>query len=88
MSQVKAITSPNPRPGLPVRLGSPTERPSLARSGPRASFISQLIAAREPTAPQSQRHRANLGAALDAYRSGAEVSVVRLPQGYRKTRIV
>lgn len=63
-------------------------RPLLARADTGASFISQLIAERQHLPPQRQRRRASVDTAVDAYRSGAAMGIARLPQGYRKTKIV
>lgn len=72
-------------PGLPMVLEAQRQRPSLARSQISASFVSQLLAARQNLAPQRVRRRSSVDGALDAYRSGASISVVRMPQGYRKS---
>ena len=63
-------------------------RPVLARADNEASFISQLIAERQHLPPQRQRRRASFDFAVDVYRSGAAMAVVRMPQGYRTTKIV
>jgi hypothetical protein len=57
---------------------------SLAyRSETTAAFVSQMLAARENTSPHRQHLRVQ--GAVGAYRAGASISVVRMPQGYRKT---
>lgn len=80
-------TDPRPEPAqfLPMVLGVPAARPSLARSATQAEFISQLIAARQHLAVQRQRRKAPVNVAVDAYRTGATVTRIRMPQGYRRT---
>jgi hypothetical protein len=60
-------------------------RPSLQRTAPEAAFLSQLLAERHRLAPQRARRRAPITQAVDAYRIGGSVTVVRMPAGYRKT---
>jgi hypothetical protein len=69
-------------------LAASAPRPSLRRSATEATFLSQLIAARQHLAPQRARRRAPITQAVDAYRIGGRVSVVRMPAGYRKTVVV
>jgi hypothetical protein len=89
MTQIKLETDPAPGRNLvSLTIGGVGSRPSLLRSEPGASFVSQLIAERQHLPPQRQRRRASFDIAVDAYRTGAAMAVVRMPQGYRKTRIV
>lgn len=60
-------------------------RPGFYRETPRAAFLSQLIAERHHLAPQRARRRAPIAQAVDAYRIGGGVTMVRMPAGYRKT---
>jgi hypothetical protein len=60
-------------------------RPSLLRTTPKAAFVSQLIAARQHLAPQRANRRAPIAEAVDAYRIGGAVTVLRMPAGYRRT---
>lgn len=71
--------------GLPMVLAGSVPRPSLRRTDPEAAFLSQLIAARHHLASQRARRRAPIAQAVDAYRIGGSVTVVRMPAGYRKT---
>jgi len=73
---------------LPVPLDPPAERPSLIRLSPAASFVSQLIAEKHNLQPQRAKRRGSVDSALDAYSTGASISVLRMPQGYRKTVVV
>jgi len=66
-------------------LSSPAPRPAYLRVAPRAAFLSQLIAERHHLAPQRARRRAPIAQAVDAYRLGGGVTMVRMPAGYRKT---
>jgi len=71
------------RPGLPVRLGLPQARPSLARVNADSAFISQLIAARDRLPPQRARRIGTSEGAIGAYGRGARLGERRMPAGYR-----
>lgn len=73
------------RPALPMAIEPATPRPSLARSAPMAAFISQLLATRDrlPVAPR--RHHGTTERAIGAYGKSAQITVKRMPQGYRKS---
>ena len=73
---------------LPVPAEPRSPRPSLARSSTAAAFLSQLIAARSRLEPQKELRRAPVGIALDAYSTGARITVRRMPKGYRKTLVI
>ncbi|KKB10997.1 hypothetical protein VE25_14485 [Devosia geojensis] len=73
---------------LPVPVEPRQPRPSLARSSPAAAFLSQLIAARSRLEPQKEMRRAPVDIALDAYSTGAKITVRRMPKGYRKTLVI
>jgi hypothetical protein len=79
---------PTSAPGLPMVIEAAAPRPSLRRNQTMASFVSQLLAARENLAPQRQRRRNTVAGALGAYSAGASITVKRMPQGYRKTVVV
>lgn len=85
MSVSENQNRPDPAPGLPVVIDAAAPRPSLQRSQTNATFISQLLAARDNLPPQRQRRQGSVEGALGAYRAGASIAVRRLPQGYRKT---
>ncbi len=76
----------NPRQ-LPVAIGVVEGR----RAGPMptavAEFVSQLIAERQHLPPQRTRRQASVAVALGCYDHMIELSVRRLPAGYRKTVI-
>ena len=72
-------------PGLPMVIEATAPRPSLRRSQTTATFVSQLLAARENLAPQRQRRRNTVDGALTAYGAGASIMIKRMPQGYRTT---
>lgn len=74
--------------GLPVLVGPPRPRPSLASIAADASFVSQLIAERDHLPPQRARRRASTEGAIGAYASGARIAVKRMPTGYRTTIVV
>lgn len=74
--------------GLPMVVEAQRERPSLRRSQTTAAFVSQLLAARQNLAAQRVRRLSSAADAVNAYRTGAAVGVVRMPQGYRKTVVV
>ena len=71
--------------GLPMVIGMSAPRPSLLRSETTATFVSQLLAARENLPPQRVRRRNSVNGALGAYSAGAQMGTVRMPAGYRKT---
>jgi hypothetical protein len=79
------VSDTAPAPNLPVRLEPSRERPSLASIAPDATFLSQLIAEHEHLPAQRARRRAPIGTALNAYDSGGQIAVRRMPQGYRTT---
>ena len=85
MTDFAAQNRPDSTPGLPMVLGASAPRPSLRRDETTAAFVSQLLAARQNLPPQRQRRRSTVESALGAYSAGASISVVRMPQGYRKT---
>lgn len=68
---------------LPVLVGPASARPSLARYQVPASFVSQLLAARQRVDSQRARNRAPAAVAVSAYRAGSAISVRRMPAGYR-----
>jgi hypothetical protein len=70
---------------LPVVIERPAPRPSLVRTSTEASFLSQLIAARERAAPQRNKPPAPAGHALNAYSASASSTVRRMPKGYNRT---
>jgi hypothetical protein len=70
---------------LPVVVERPAPRPSLVRTSTEASFLSQLIAARDRAAPQRDKRRAPTGHAVDAYSASATSTVRRMPKGYNRT---
>lgn len=76
-------------PGRALALASPrpNSRPSMARPSVRSDFLSQLIAERNRLPPQRNARRASPATAVDAYRSGRDMAVARMPQGYRTTII-
>ena len=71
-----------PQGGLPVPLSAPTSRPA-SRSGPKAAFLSQLIAERYHLATQRTRRQAPVVEALSRYDAGERMTVRRMPPGYR-----
>ena len=73
-------------PALPVPLLLAAPRP--VRGSAPAPFVSQLIAARSRLEAQRTRRRAPVDTALGAYAHGAQISVRRMPAGYRKSVIV
>ena len=60
----------------------------LARPSSQADFLSQLLAERQRLSPQRARRRAPLDVALDAYAEGNVRSVLRLPAGSYRSRLV
>jgi hypothetical protein len=88
MTDFDTQNRPASAPGLPMVIEASAPRPSLRRSQTTAAFVSQLLAARENLAPQRQRRRGTVEGALGAYSAGANISVVRMPVGYRKTVVV
>ncbi|GHA25968.1 hypothetical protein GCM10007989_22090 [Devosia pacifica] len=63
--------------------------PSLARTRTAASFVSQLLAAREQLqATAGSSHTSRNASAVGAYAAGARIAVRRMPQGYRTSRTV
>ena len=70
---------------LPVPVDPSQPRPSLARGGTSADFLSQLIAERQKLAVQRAKRREPVETALNAYAQGSTIAVRRMPQGYRKT---
>ena len=66
---------------LPVAYAPSPARPSLARSAPEPSFLSQMIAERDRMPSQRLRRRAPLGTALAAYADGEKRDELRLPTG-------
>ncbi|MEO5804880.1 hypothetical protein [Devosia sp.] len=85
MSEFETAERSISAPGLPVVIESQRPRPSLHRSETTAAFVSHLIAARANMAPQRAKRRSSVGEAVSAYRTGASIGVVRMPQGYRTT---
>jgi hypothetical protein len=68
--------------GWPVALERRAQQKiRLLQSAPSADFVSQLIAERD----QLPLANDNLGTALGAYEAGSQITVRRLPAGYRKT---
>ena len=88
MSEAETKTRPKPAQFLPMVIGATAARPSLARSATQAEFVSQLLAARHHLATQRLRRRAPVNVAVDAYQTGASVTRLRMPQGYRRTVVV
>ncbi len=90
MVQSMAQTKQNGTDGaaLPVALGAAGARPSLARSGADAAFVSQLLAARDRLPPQRKRRLSSTEGAIGAYARGARMGERRMPMGYRKTVVV
>jgi hypothetical protein len=76
------------RAGLPMVIEPQPDRPQAARFASNADFVSHLIAARHHLMPQRARRRETPAAAVDAYATGAEIAVRRMPAGYRTTRVV
>jgi hypothetical protein len=70
---------------LPVVVERSAPRPSLARNSTEASFLSQLLAAREKLPQQRGKSRAPTGHAVSAYSASAASTVRRMPKGYNKT---
>jgi hypothetical protein len=70
---------------LPMVLEPQRPRPTLARLTPKAAFLSQLIAGRQHLAAGLQRRQPPPAQAVDAYASGARITISRLPPGYRRT---
>jgi hypothetical protein len=66
-------------------LEAASARPSLARSVPTATFVSQLIAARERMTPQRPRRNGTPEGAVGAYGQTARLADRRMPAGYRRT---
>lgn len=85
MTDFETQNRSNSAPGLPMVVGTNAPRPSLRRSETTAAFVSQLLAARENLPPQRLRRRNSVNGALGAYNAGAQMGVVRMPAGYRKT---
>lgn len=85
VTQNDTKTGTSPSRNLPLPLTGATARPSLARSATLSPFLSQLIAERQHLMNQRQRRRASIETALGAYDRGSNISVRRVPQGYRKT---
>ncbi|MGV8853672.1 MAG: hypothetical protein ACOH2L_03425 [Devosia sp.] len=77
--------SDTPQSGLPVALQAARARPSLARSQTGAAFVSQLLAARANLPPQRLRRRGSAEGAIGAYANSANITVKRMPAGYRKS---
>lgn len=75
----------NASAGLPVALACSAPRPAYHRIAPGAGFLSQLIAERQHLAAQRARRRAPIAEAVDAYRTGGNATIVRMPAGYRTT---
>jgi len=71
------------KPGLPMVIEAPRERPSLARNPTNATFVSHLLVAHYKVDAQTPR----VNGALATYADGAKISTVRMPQGFRKTVI-
>jgi hypothetical protein len=74
------------RLALPVPVLAADRQP--VRGSAPAPFVSQLIAARARLEAQRVRRRAPVDTALGAYAEGAQISVRRMPAGYRKTVVV
>jgi hypothetical protein len=74
--------------GLPVAVEPPARRPQPPRFASNADFVSHLIAARYHLMTQRAKRRESPAAAVDAYATGAEIAVRRMPAGYRTTRVV
>lgn len=53
-----------------------------------APFLSQLLAERGRLEPQREKRRAPVNQAVDAYRVGGNITLRRMPQGYRKTLVI
>ncbi len=85
MTDLSTAKRPIPAPGLPMVLESQRPRPSLRRTENTAAFVSQLLAARDNMMPQRLKRRGSVGDAVNAYRTGAKIAVVRMPAGYRTT---
>jgi hypothetical protein len=65
---------------------SPTETRSgfsSYRGGPKASFLSQLIAERYHLSTQRAKRQAPVADVLRTYDAGGKIAVRRLPPGYR-----
>lgn len=84
MSDFDAETCLVPAPGLPMLIEPAAPRPSLRRNQTAATFVSQLLAAREKLPSQRQCRRNTVEHALSAYSAGAKVTLVRMPPGYRR----
>ncbi len=87
-SMPKLEQSETDRPGLPATAQPSASRPSLARSAPTATFVSQLIADRQRLSAQRARPADASAGAVGAYGRGARISERRMPLGYRKTMLV
>lgn len=70
---------------LPVSLGTPMPRPSLAASRPAAAFLAQLLATRENLPDQRKSGRTVGSEASGAYRRTESIDVKRMPMGWRKS---
>ena len=68
---------------LPVATTSGGSFYSANRGGPKAAFLSQLIAERHHLAPQRARRRAPVAEVLRTYDAGGRMAIRRLPPGYR-----
>ena len=88
MTDFDTENRPASAPGLPMVIEATAPRPSLRRSQTTATFVSQLLAARENLPAQRLRRRNSVENALGAYGAGARMGVVRMPVGYRKTVVV
>jgi hypothetical protein len=67
---------------VPATIGSGSPFSSY-RGGPKADFLSQLIAERHHLATQRARRRAPLAEVLRTYDAGGRIAIRRLPPGYR-----
>ena len=71
-----------PTRNLPMVVEQPEKRGRFANSGLPASFVAQLIAARENLDVQRKLRRSPHAKALGAYADSAESMVQRMPAGY------
>lgn len=79
-SEKRTISAHN----LPIAIGRPAPRPSLARIATQSAFVAQLIATRDAVPIQRARRRASDSEASSAYRLTNALDTKRIPLGYRK----
>ncbi|WDR04601.1 hypothetical protein PSQ90_09680 [Devosia rhodophyticola] len=85
MTEINRIKRSNLTPGLPMVIEAQRPRPSLKRSETTAAFVSQLLIGRRQSEQKLMR---SANPAVTAYTNGAQIAVLRMPQGYRKMVVV